>query len=142
MFIPLSLNHHPFPHLMNIGYTQIYWQGKTCHQFSLLILTSFIGQFVHPVEWEGTWKRELDRGSLIILASCEFYFICFRTIWGCQPHKCTRTADPRWRRRWPWKWRERRDRLVSGGGQRSRDGDGGGQSRTSNRNIQYHLINF
>ena len=27
--------------------------GKNCHQFSLLTLNSFIGQFVHPVGGEG-----------------------------------------------------------------------------------------
>ena len=27
----------------------MYWQGKVCRQFSLLISTQFIGQFAHPV---------------------------------------------------------------------------------------------
>ena len=33
---------------MDLGYTWIYLQGKIFRQFSLLILTSFIGKFVHP----------------------------------------------------------------------------------------------
>ena len=38
---------------MDIGYTWIYGQGKIGCQFSLLILTSFIGQFLHPAECDG-----------------------------------------------------------------------------------------
>ena len=34
--------------IMDIRYTWIYWQGNICLQFSLLILTSFSGHFVHP----------------------------------------------------------------------------------------------
>ena len=35
---------------MDTGYTRGYIdRGKICHQFSLLICTSFIGQLVHPV---------------------------------------------------------------------------------------------
>ena len=51
--------------IMNIEYTWIYWQGKKCHQFGLLTLTSFIGQFVHLVGRNG-----MD-GGIVILASCK-----------------------------------------------------------------------
>ena len=38
---------------MDIGYTWIFWQGKICRQFRLLIWASFIGQFVHQIGVEG-----------------------------------------------------------------------------------------
>ena len=40
---------------MDIGYTWIYGQGKICCHFRLLMWTSFIGPFVHPVGEEGIW---------------------------------------------------------------------------------------
>ena len=43
----------------------------SCRKFRLLTWTSFIGQFVHPVGWEGMdgW------GCIVIIASCEYPFI-------------------------------------------------------------------
>ena len=38
---------------MDIRYAWIYYQWENCPQFRLLLWTSFIGQFDHPVEREG-----------------------------------------------------------------------------------------
>ena len=47
---------------------------KFCRQFSLLVWTSFIDQVVHPVAGDGIQKIGL-MGSIVNLASCEFYLI-------------------------------------------------------------------
>ena len=56
---------------MYIDHTWIYWQGKICRHFRLLIWISFITQFVHPV---GEEDQELN-WSIVNLASCEYNFI-------------------------------------------------------------------
>ena len=52
---------------MDLEYVDIL-TGENCRQFSLIIWTPFIGQFVHPVGMKGM-------GKVVILASCEYYFI-------------------------------------------------------------------
>ena len=42
--------------VINIEYTCIVGQGKICSQFKLLTWTSFIGQFVLPIERRGWGK--------------------------------------------------------------------------------------
>ena len=61
---------------MDIVYTWMYGQGKIC-QFSLLLWTSFIGQFVHLIGREVMGYRGWMSwmGGIVILASCEHFFI-------------------------------------------------------------------
>ena len=52
--IVLSLySYNSLLYSIDVDYSWILWQGKNCPQFTLLILNSFIGQFVHPEggEW-------------------------------------------------------------------------------------------
>ena len=58
---------------MDINYTWIYWQGKICRQFGLLIWTSLIGQIILLVRGGG--GIQLVGGSIVIAASREYYFI-------------------------------------------------------------------
>ena len=59
---------------MDIRYTWIYWQGKICRQFSLLIWTSFIGYFINPIGEERMRYRGWMWG-IVISSSCEYYYI-------------------------------------------------------------------
>ncbi len=54
--------------IIYIGYTWIYRQGKIFSKFCLLIWTTFIDQFDHPVGGKGM-------GCTVILASCENHFV-------------------------------------------------------------------
>ena len=51
-----------YSQVMDIGCTSIY-----CRQFSLLILTSFFGQFIDPVGEEGMGVKLVDWGDLMTI---------------------------------------------------------------------------
>ena len=59
---------------MDIGYTRIQRQGKIFRQLILLIWTSFIGQFVHPVIRLRDGVKWVE-SELVILATCVNHFI-------------------------------------------------------------------
>ena len=66
--------------LMDIWYVWIYWQVKICRHFSLLIWTSFNGQFVHPVRGiedvkkGGGWRVSyLPAASITLLEYIEIW---------------------------------------------------------------------
>ena len=57
--------------VIDVEYTWILTQGKTCCQFRLLFSLSFIGQFVNPVD---AGVKGVD-GGIVILTRCEFHFL-------------------------------------------------------------------
>ena len=50
-----------------------YIDSENCRQFRLLIWTSFIGKFIHPVEGKGMVLR-VWIGDIVIFSSCEDHF--------------------------------------------------------------------
>ena len=63
----LKFNRYYFQHLDTTAFS-------FCSQFNLIMWTSVIGQFVHPVGGKG-WDKQGGWGVIVILAILEYHFI-------------------------------------------------------------------